>query len=116
MGKTCAICQAADIIGKRWSTLILLELCKGKKRYNEIKKSLEDITPKILSLRLKELEKEGIVKKSIDSRKIPVSCTYQLTTSGEDFIKVIESMKLWALRWRVKNEICQKRECKDCRT
>ena|SRR3989338_98468 len=116
MEQDCTIYKTANFIGKRWTLLILLELYKGPKlkRYSEIKAGLKEITPKILSARLKELEKEGLITKKIDASQFPVKCEYALTKSGEDFIKIIQDMKKWALKWKVKNIICEKADCKEC--
>ena len=114
----CTIYQTASFIGKKWTLLILLELYKGEsklKRYSEIKKGIANITPKILSLRLKELEKEKLIIKKIDTSEFPVKCEYSLTPSGIDFIKIIQDMKKWALKWKVKNTACEKANCKECK-
>jgi len=113
----CTIYQTANFIGKRWTLLILLELFKGEnkwKRYSEIKKGLKKITPKILSVRFKELEKEKLIEKRVDSSTVPIKSEYSLTKSGEDFIKIIQDMKKWALKWKIKNIVCDKTDCKDC--
>ncbi len=117
MDDDCTIYKTANFIGKRWTLLILLELYKGdskQKRYFQIKEGLKDITPKILSARLKELEKEGLINKKVDASSFPVKCEYSLTKSGEDFINIIQDMKKWALKWKIKNIVCQKSDCKDC--
>jgi DNA-binding HxlR family transcriptional regulator len=113
----CTVYKTLDILGKRWALLILLELYKGKeknKRFNELKKGLSDITPKILSLRLSELEREGLIKKQIDNSKIPIKCEYSLTESGEDFIHIIEEIKKWGLKWKFDNPECKATYCKQC--
>ena len=118
MDSDCTIYQTASFIGKRWTLLILLELYKGEsrlKRYSEIKKGIVNITPKILSLRLKELEKEKLITKHIDASEFPVKCGYALTSSGRDFIRIIQDMKKWALKWKVNNIVCEKSNCKECK-
>ncbi|MAG50931.1 transcriptional regulator [archaeon] len=116
MNRDCTVYETADFIGKRWTLLILLELYKGKskKRYSEIKKDLKEITPKILSARLKELEKKDLIKKEIDTSSIPMKCYYSLNKSGTDFIKIIQQIKSWALKWKIDNRLCQLSECKNC--
>ncbi len=117
MNDDCTIYKTANFIGKRWTLLILLELYKGDsktKRYSQIKNSLPKITPKILSTRLKELEKENLIKKRIDTTEFPIKCEYSLTKSGEDFIKIIQDIKKWALKWKIKNIVCEKANCKEC--
>ena len=72
------------------------------------------ITPKVLSLRLKELENEGLVKKKVETKTFPIKSNYRLTESGEDFVKILKGVKRWGLRWKVKNETCDGMNCKDC--
>lgn len=117
MDKDCIIYKTTNFIGKRWTLLILLELYKGTlktKRYSQIKNSLPEITPKILSVRLKELGKEGLIKKRIDTTEFPIKCEYSLTKSGEDFIKIIKDIKKWALKWKIKSTVCERANCKEC--
>ncbi len=117
MEQNCTIYKTANFIGKRWTLLILLELYKGGsklKRYSQIKREMQEITPKILSARLKELEKEKLINKRVDASVVPVRCEYSLTKSGEDFIKIIQDMKKWALKWKLKNTICKKADCREC--
>jgi DNA-binding HxlR family transcriptional regulator len=117
MDDECTIYKTVDFMGKRWTLLILLELYKSKsnsRRYSEIKNNLAEITPKVLSARLKELEKEGLIKKKIDTTQFPVKCEYTLTSSGKDFITIIKEVKQWALKWKIKNIICEKASCKEC--
>jgi DNA-binding HxlR family transcriptional regulator len=117
MEKDCTIYKTASFIGKRWTLLILLELYKGKdkwKRYSAVKKGMDEITPKILSARLKELEKERLISKRIDASNFPVKCEYSLTESGRAFIDVIQDMKKWALKWKIKNKVCEKEDCREC--
>jgi DNA-binding HxlR family transcriptional regulator len=118
MERDCTIYKTANFIGKRWTLLILLELYKGKdkwKRYSAIKKGMEEITPKILSQRFKELEREKLIAKRIDASQVPMKCDYSLTESGRDFINIIQDMKKWALKWKVKNKACENGDCRECK-
>ena len=117
MNNECTVYKTMDYIGKKWTVIILLELYKGskiKKRYSEIKRNISDITPKVLSSRLKELEENGMITKKIDSASFPVKCEYSLTKSGKDFIKIIKDIKNWSLKWKVENKICKNLDYKDC--
>ncbi|MEW6328624.1 MAG: helix-turn-helix domain-containing protein [Candidatus Micrarchaeota archaeon] len=117
MSKGCAVYKTADLIGKRWTLLILLGLYKGEtkwKRYTRLKDELPEITPKILSARLKELGREGLVVRKVDAKSFPIKCEYSLTRGGEEFVRIIRDMKKWALRWKVRNEFCEKLDCKNC--
>lgn len=102
---------------KKWTLLIILELYKGEgytRRFSELKDALAEITPKILSERLKELEDEGIISKKVDSTSFPVRCDYTLTESGLDLVDVIRDIKRWALRWKIDNIPCGEQDCKNC--
>jgi DNA-binding HxlR family transcriptional regulator len=117
MNDNCTVYKTMDYISKKWTLIILLEIYKGnfsKKRYSEIKRKMPDITPKVLSLRLKELEKEGLITKHIDATSFPVKSEYALTKGGLDFIGIIKDIKSWALRWKINNKICGQLDCKDC--
>lgn len=118
MDENCTVYKTIDIISKKWSLLILLEIYKGeksKKRYTEIKNKLQEITPKVLSGRLKELEAEGLISKQIDASSFPVKSEYSLTKIGLDFISIIKEIKGWALRWKIKNNVCEQLDCKECK-
>jgi DNA-binding HxlR family transcriptional regulator len=116
MQQTCTVYRTIDFISKKWTLLILLELYKadGTKRYSQLKSSLLDITPKILSSRLRELEKQGLITKTILTDEFPIKCEYTLTESGKDFIRIIKNIKKWSLRWKQKNTQCMQQDCKEC--
>ncbi|MBW3020066.1 helix-turn-helix transcriptional regulator [Candidatus Woesearchaeota archaeon] len=117
MNEDCTIYKITNIVSKRWTIPILLEIYKSKnksKRYSEIKNSLMDITPKILSSRLKELELEGFVEKKVEKNSFPVKCEYSLTESGSEFIPIIQKIKEWSLKNKFDNKHCKKTKCEDC--
>ena len=117
MDKNCTIYRTVSLIGKKWTLLVLLELYKGKmkwKRYSYLKRHLPRITPKMLSARLKELEKEGIISKKIDTKTLPIKCEYSLEASGEDIISVLRGIKKWGIDYRLKNQGCVQRDCQSC--
>ena len=117
MDELCTVKNTVDIVSKKWSLLIILSIYKGKnktRRYNEIKKDLSDISPKILSARLKELEDKEILYKEIDQNTIPIKTFYSLSNSGTDLIKVIQDIKKWGLKWQTNNKACLTTNCKTC--
>ncbi len=117
MHTECSIYRTSSFMGKKWTMPILIELYKGRsgwKRYSHIKNRIQDITPKVLSARLKELERENMVIKRIDAKRFPVKCEYSLTESGEDFIRIIRHTKRWALIWKFNNASCRNTNCRDC--
>jgi DNA-binding HxlR family transcriptional regulator len=118
MDRKCPVYRVLEFIGKRWTLLIILELYKGRarwKRYARIKERLPDITPKILSARLRELEREKLIRRRVDAGAFPIKSEYSLTRSGEDLLNIIRGMKEWGLKWKVKNEHCKNTNCKYCR-
>ncbi len=114
MDNNCAIYKTAEIIGKKWTLLILLELYKGTKRYSELEDKIPNITPKMLSLRLSELIKENLVIKKVDRSQVPIKCEYSLTKSGLEFIEIIKEIKTWALHYKDINKTCTKTNCMEC--
>jgi DNA-binding HxlR family transcriptional regulator len=117
LDKNCTIYKVSNFIGKRWTLPILLEIYKGDKsirRYSSIKSCVPGITAKLLSLRLKELVAEGMIRKQVDATKFPIICEYSLTQTGKEFIKIIQDMKKWALKWKIKNTVCETTNCKEC--
>ncbi|MEA3558807.1 MAG: helix-turn-helix domain-containing protein [Candidatus Thermoplasmatota archaeon] len=117
MDDKCTVYRTVDMVSKKWTMVILLELYRGgggPKRYNEIKRSLGEITPKVLSTRLKDLEKNELITKRIDASGFPVKTEYELTPMGFEFFKVIQDIKEWALKWKVDNEVCERLDCREC--
>ena len=117
MKKECSVRKSVNFLGKRWTLLILLELYKGKsewKRFSQIKKNLDNITPKILSMRLKELERENLIEKKVNAEEFPIKSEYKLTEAGKDFISIIKHIKKWSLKWKKRNRTCEETDCKDC--
>lgn len=116
--KDCAIYKIMDLVGKKWTLCILHELHKGNmcdKRFNELKNQLNDITPKTLSARLKEMEQEGLITKTVDSTSFPVKCEYALTDSGKELIEIVQALKDWGHKWIVDNETCRRTLCIECK-
>lgn len=97
--------KAMELISKRWVGLILSELLKGTKRFSEMEASLP-VSGRLLSDRLKLLEKEGIVARSVYS-EYPVRIEYSLTDKGESLKPVIEELQSWAEGWISIEEISE---------
>jgi DNA-binding HxlR family transcriptional regulator len=117
MNDKCPIYNTAVLIGKRWSILILAELQRGGKewkRYSEVKRGLPGITPKMLSMRLRELEKDGLIKRRVEAQSFPISSEYSLTDMGKGLVSVIRDMRQWAIKWNVKNSYCESASCDEC--
>ncbi|MCM3357589.1 MULTISPECIES: helix-turn-helix domain-containing protein [unclassified Psychrobacillus] len=89
--------KAMELLGKRWTTLIIYQLLDGSKRFNEIESSLP-ISGRLLSERLKELEREGIVQRTLFS-EVPVRVEYNLTDKGMALKEVITGIETWSKDW-----------------
>lgn len=92
----CAVARTLDIIGDRWSLLIIRDLLKKKRRYNDFLRSKEGITTSVLADRLKRFEKYGIIEKSA-YRNNPPRYEYMLTEKGRALGPVIRSIVQWGL-------------------
>ncbi len=117
MQEGCTVNLTVRYIARKWTLLILLELYKGKdhtRRFSELKNCLDGITQKVLSLRLKELEKEGLIENRVDGTSVPVKSEYTLTESGLEIIGIIKDMKRWALKWKITNIECSCQDCSEC--
>lgn len=89
---------AVEILGKRWTGLIIRVLLDGPKRFKEIKEQIPQMSDKMLSDRMKELESAGIVERHVYP-EIPVRIEYVLTQKGNDLKPVIEGIQRWADQW-----------------
>jgi DNA-binding HxlR family transcriptional regulator len=94
----CNIAGTLDIVGDRWTLLIIRQLLRGDKKFNEIKQGLEGIAPNILSDRLQMLEQEGIVVSTLYS-KHPPRFEYALTEKGRELRHVLIALSDWGNRY-----------------
>lgn len=90
--------QAVQILGKKWTGLILRVLMSGKKRFCDFKASLPEMSDRILSERLKELEEAGILTRHVHDTR-PVLIEYELTEKGRALEPVVAAIQAWADRW-----------------
>lgn len=90
----CPIQKTIDIVGKKWTILIVYNLLSGEKRFKNLEDSLGKICPKMLSERLKELEILKLIERKIYPKR-PLKITYRLTPKGRSLYKIIEAMEKW---------------------
>jgi DNA-binding HxlR family transcriptional regulator len=90
--------RAVELIGKRWTGAILLVLLDGPLRFSEIRHLVPDLSDRLLSERLKELEAEAIVERTVID-DIPVRVEYSLTDKGEALQPAVRALKSWANAW-----------------
>jgi DNA-binding HxlR family transcriptional regulator len=94
----CSVAKTAQIIGNRWTPLIVRDLADGCRRFSELERSLGGISPKTLSERLKRMEECGVVERHCFA-EVPPRVEYSLTPKGHALIPVIESMRLFGDEW-----------------
>jgi DNA-binding HxlR family transcriptional regulator len=90
--------QAIELIGKRWTGAILFVLLDGPLRFSEVKTLVPDLSDRLLSERMKELEAEGIVERHVQAH-MPVRVEYRLTEKGRALEPAVRSLKHWARSW-----------------
>jgi DNA-binding HxlR family transcriptional regulator len=90
----CALDVTMSFIGGKWKTVVLWYLRNGKKRFSELKKHIPDITEKMLSLQLKALEEDGIVKRTVFA-EVPPRVEYELTEFGQTLLPALEEIARW---------------------
>jgi DNA-binding HxlR family transcriptional regulator len=92
--KDGCIATAMQIIGAKWTALILRDLCEGPKRFGELERSLAGVSPRTLSQRLDDLEDCGIITKQAFA-EVPPRTEYSLTDKGQDLVPVLQQMAAW---------------------
>ncbi|MGI8420256.1 MAG: winged helix-turn-helix transcriptional regulator [Candidatus Levyibacteriota bacterium] len=90
----CAVTKTLKIIGSKWTMLLIHNIFGGKKRFGELQRSLPGISPKTLSQRLQELEKDGIISKKVFA-EVPLHVEYSLTDKGQSLRGVFRSLEKW---------------------
>ncbi len=91
--------DALDILSGKWKIPIIIALTFDKKRFKEMQREIEGITPKMLSKELKELELNQLVKRTVYDT-VPVTVEYALTTYGKSLHRVIVELRTWGLQHR----------------
>lgn len=92
--------HAIQLLGKRWTGLILDALMGGPRRFCELTASVEGLSDRVLSDRLRELELEDVIERVVYPQ-IPVRVEYRLTEKGHDLKPVVDAIHTWAERWIV---------------
>jgi DNA-binding HxlR family transcriptional regulator len=96
-GQFCPIAKAAELFCERWTALILRDLAAGATRFAQLKRGVPLASPTLLSRRLKELEREGvIVRRRSDTGRV---WTYHLSAAGKEFAPIIHALGVWGRRW-----------------
>ncbi|MCW3047523.1 MAG: transcriptional regulator, HxlR family [Solirubrobacterales bacterium] len=95
---TCPVCRTADIVCGKWTLLLVRDLAEGRSRFCELERSLQGISPRTLSLRLRALEDEGIVERHTYP-EVPPRVEYALTEKGRALLPIIDDMRTYGNVW-----------------
>ena len=94
----CPVCRTADIVCGKWTMLVIRDLAEGRRRFCELERSLQGISPRTLSLRLRSLEDEGILERKTFP-EVPPRVEYALTEKGRALVPIVESMRAYGTEW-----------------
>jgi DNA-binding HxlR family transcriptional regulator len=89
---------AVDLLGRRWTALLVQQLADGPRRYSELKDKLDVMSERMLIQRLKELEQAGVILRNVIDDQ-PVRVEYQLTEKGRALARVVSGLQRWAEEW-----------------
>jgi DNA-binding HxlR family transcriptional regulator len=95
---TCAVAACAEIIGAKWTALLVHDLSEGPRRFSELERSCHGISPRTLAERLRALEGEGIVERQ-SYAEAPPRVEYRLTDKGESLLPIIDAMREFGHGW-----------------
>jgi DNA-binding HxlR family transcriptional regulator len=91
----CAVACTADIIGSKWTAIIVHDLSEGARRFSELERSCPGISPRTLSERLRILEQEAVLVRHSGRRRVE----YELTEKGRALLPIIDEMRSFGHRW-----------------
>lgn len=94
----CPVLATARIVSGKWTLLLLRDLAGGPCRFTQLERSLEGISPRTLSQRLKVLEDEGIIDREVFA-EAPPRVEYRLTAKGRDIVPIVEAMRAYGEQW-----------------
>ena len=95
---SCPVCRTAEVVCGKWTLLVIRDLAERPARFCELERSLEGISPRTLSLRLRALEEEGVVERHTFP-EVPPRVEYALTEKGEALVPLVEDMRRYGTRW-----------------
>jgi DNA-binding HxlR family transcriptional regulator len=91
----CPVAKAMELLDQRWTMLIIRELLLGSRHFNDIRRGVPKMSPSLLSKRLHDLTRAGIVERRNDGHEVE----YTLTAAGKELQTVVESLGAWGMRW-----------------
>lgn len=101
-GQFCPIAKASEVLGERWTNLVVRELGAGSETFNDLRRGLPLMSPSLLSTRLKSLESNGIVNRKEHNGNV----RYNLTRAGEELTHIVWELGTWGHRW-IRSDLSQ---------
>lgn len=95
----CSVEATLGVIGGRWKAAVLFQLATGTQRFGQLRKLLPNITQRMLTLQLRELEEDGLVRRTVYA-EVPPRVEYELTAWGESLRPILHAMCEWGQRYR----------------
>lgn len=96
-GQYCPVARSVEILGDRWTLLIVRDLLDGKDHFNDLERGLPGIPRALLADRLRRLQKAGLLERHVESG--PQRTRYQLTQAGKELSQVVDALTRWGARW-----------------
>ncbi len=100
----CYVELAIDLIGGKWKGMILYHLLDGPKRFNELRRLIPTVTQRMLTLQLRELERDGVIRRK-QYAEVPPRVDYSFTPLGETLRPIIEQMQRWGEAYVTREEV-----------
>lgn len=91
----CPVAKAMELLDERWTMLVVRELVAGSTRFNELRRGVPRMNPTLLSRRLHQLARAGLVERHVDGTDV----RYELTEAGRELQAVVEALGTWGIRW-----------------
>jgi DNA-binding HxlR family transcriptional regulator len=91
----CPVAKAMELLDERWTMLVVRELVTGSRHFNELRRGVPRISPALLSKRLHQLVRAGVLERQLDGNRVQ----YVLTPAGRELQPVIEALGTWGIRW-----------------
>ncbi len=99
----CPVETTLMLISDRWKVLIIRDLLEGTKRFGELKKSVGNISQKVLTTNLRSMEEDGLLTRKVFP-EVPPRVEYTLTETGRSLKPILDSMVMWGTAYKAKNE------------
>lgn len=91
----CPVAKAMELLDERWTMLVIRELLLGSRHFNDIRRGVPKMSPSLLSKRLRDLTRAGIVERRDEGREV----AYGLTAAGMELAPVVDKLGAWGMRW-----------------